>query len=375
MSTEKGITHRDGFGEAETSRAPETASTAVAAQATAAVQARYVMALKRPRDLMEVRTRLLAACKRPRFAETARYSKPVGGRAVEGPSIRFVEEAIRCLGNIYAESTVVYDDAEQRIVRVAGTDLESNVTYPVDVVVRKTVERSTLKQGQTALSERMNSRGVITYTVAATDDDLINKQAALVSKALRTIGLRLLPGDLLEEAMEAVIATQHDAAARDPDAQRKAVCDAFLSIGVRPRELADYLGHPSEVLTPAEVIQLRAVYSAIRDGEATWQATIEQKRGKPVADAPPAKAGGSADAEQRAAVSLAIDAAVESRSLDALKAVAEDARRLGMGTWYAEAAKQIARVPGCNCDHPAKGHTPGGCRVEGCPCRGEGEAS
>jgi len=42
----------------------ETASTAVAVQARAAVEARYKMALMRPRSWDDVRVRLLAACHR-----------------------------------------------------------------------------------------------------------------------------------------------------------------------------------------------------------------------------------------------------------------------------------------------------------------------
>ena len=123
----------------------ETASTAVAVQARAAVEARYKMALMRPRSWDEVRVRLLAACKRPGFAETARYAKPVGGKSIEGPSIRFAEEALRAMGNAYVETMVVFDDDERRIVRVTVTDLEANLSYPHDITLRKTVERRRLK--------------------------------------------------------------------------------------------------------------------------------------------------------------------------------------------------------------------------------------
>ena len=50
----------------------ETASTAAAVQAKTQVEARYMMAMHNPRSLMQFRQRLLDACKRPRFAQTAR---------------------------------------------------------------------------------------------------------------------------------------------------------------------------------------------------------------------------------------------------------------------------------------------------------------
>src|SRR5690606_29143084 len=56
----------------------ETAATSIAAAAKAAIEARYILALKRPRDWDTVRTRLLKECDRPGFADAAIYRKPVG---------------------------------------------------------------------------------------------------------------------------------------------------------------------------------------------------------------------------------------------------------------------------------------------------------
>nr|NIU03565.1 hypothetical protein [Gammaproteobacteria bacterium]NIV50929.1 hypothetical protein [Gammaproteobacteria bacterium]NIX84839.1 hypothetical protein [Gammaproteobacteria bacterium] len=100
----------------------ETASTAVAAQAAASVQARYVMALQRPRNIDQVRVDLLKECKRPGFARVAMYHKPIG-KGVTGPSIRFAEAAMRCMGNLMPEVATLYDDHDKRILRVSVTDL------------------------------------------------------------------------------------------------------------------------------------------------------------------------------------------------------------------------------------------------------------
>jgi hypothetical protein len=180
----------------------ETAAAAVAAQVDAQIRARYALALQRPRDLDNVRAKLLKAAGRPRFAEVARYSVP-RGKQVTGPSIRFAEEAARALGNLSIESTVIHDDSERRIVRVTVVDCESNLPYSQDVVVEKFVERSNLKAGQEAISSRLNSQGKVVYRVPANEDDLITKQGALTSKALRNLILRILPADILDEAIDA----------------------------------------------------------------------------------------------------------------------------------------------------------------------------
>jgi hypothetical protein len=235
-----------------------------------------------------VRLAILKECKRPGFAAVARYRKPVG-EGIEGPSIRFAEAAIRCMTNMLPEVATIYEDPEKRIMRVSVTDLEANVTYSGDVTIEKTVERSTLKDGQIPLRARKNSVGKTTYLVEATEDDLLNKQNALVSKQLRTLALRLVPGDILEEAMAAVIATLEKDDAADPTAARKKLVDAFDRLGVKPSALRDYLGHELDGITPVELAELRAVAITIRDGEASWKDALEHKLRTSKANAPDAE--------------------------------------------------------------------------------------
>src|SRR4051812_10660508 len=181
----------------------ETAASAVAAQAKAMIEARYVMAMNNPRNMDQVRQDLLKECRRPSFAhnKSAYYNKPIG-KGVEGLGIRFVEVALRCMKNVLVETTMIFEDAEKEVHRVSVTDLEANITYPLDVRVSKTVERSKPADDGSYISMRLNSYKKPTYTVPAGDDDLLNKRGALISKAIRTIGLRIIPGDLCDEAEE-----------------------------------------------------------------------------------------------------------------------------------------------------------------------------
>ena len=260
----------------------ETASSAVAAQAKAMIEARYIMAIRRPRDMDVVREKMLKECKRPSFAAVARYQKPIGrdqSKWPTGPSIRFAESAIRNMTNITVEVMTVYDDREKRIVRVTVTDLEANVPYFQDVTITKTIERRQSKDGDTVLRTRTNSYGDTLYILEATDDDIINKQQALISKAMRTIGLRLIPGDIVDECMEAVIETQRNADAEDPDAAKRKLFDAFGQLGVRAEQIKEYLGHDGSTIPPKEMADLRALYASIRDGEATWRDVMESKEG------------------------------------------------------------------------------------------------
>lgn len=254
----------------------ETAVSAVASQAVAYVQARYAIAQKYPRDWDGVRVKLLKECKRPRFAAVALYNKPIG-EGIIGPSIRFAEAAMRCMGNLQPSATIIYDDERKRILRVAVMDLENNLTYEKDVTITKTVERKKLPRNTVPLGTRLNSYGDTVYILPGTDDDILNKENALVSKALRTAGLRHLPGDILDEALDVIDATNRSDAAADPDAARKKLIDAFAGLNIEPAQLVAYLGHALGQTTPAEITELRALYQALRDGETTWQEVMDTK--------------------------------------------------------------------------------------------------
>jgi hypothetical protein len=247
----------------------ETAASAVAAQAKAMIEARYVMAMNNPRNMDQVRQDLLKECRRPSFAhnKSALYNKPIG-KGVEGLGIRFVEVALRCMRNVLAESMMVYADAEREIHRVIVTDLENNNTWPMDITVSRTVERSKPQDDGSYISVRKNSYGKLVYTVPATEDDLLNKRLAHISKALRTAGLRIIPGDLQDEAEEIIRAIRLDAAAKDPDAERKKLADAFAGLGVKASDLREYLDHSLDSCTPAELVDLRGL---------VWR--VERRRG------------------------------------------------------------------------------------------------
>lgn len=252
-------------------------SSAVAAQIRAQVQGRIVQAIQRPRSIEDVRTRILIDCKRPNFARTAIYKKPVGRDQILGLSIRFAETAIRHMGNIATETITIYEDSEKRVVRIAVVDLESNTSHSRDITLLKVIERSTLKDGQQALGQRLNSQGRVVYLVTATEDEILTKEAAARSKVLRNEGLRLVPGDILDEAFQLCKATSRDTAAKDPDKAWKDVADGYVELGIKPADLSEYLGCDLAAASPAQVEELRLWYVAIRDGDTTWSAILSAK--------------------------------------------------------------------------------------------------
>lgn len=260
---------------------PETASTAMAAQAKAMVEARYIMALRTPRNWDEVRQKIIRECNRFSFADnkSVYYVKPIGD-GVEGLGIRFVETAIRHMGNVLVESTMIFEDDNKEIHRVTVGDLEGNTTYWTDVIATKTVERSRPLDDGSYISVRKNSRNKNVYTVPANDDDMLTKRGALISKSIRSQGERLIPGDIKDEAISIIKAVRLAKINKDPEGERKRIADAFIEIGVKVRDLQDYLGHTLDTCSPAELVSLRGIYGAIRDGEATWKSVMDNAQEK-----------------------------------------------------------------------------------------------
>lgn len=292
---------RQEFGATEMQQVHETAAAAVAAREQAAVQARYIMAMQRPRNVEQFRKRLMDMCLKPEFAKKAEYAKPVGkkwnaAKGVEeeqfiyGPSIRFVEAALQAYGNVLPQTATVFDNPMARISRVSVTDLEANITYEAEVVIAKTVERKGFEKGKrgsgqweppkgrVVISERVNSYGDPTYVVVATNDEIMSKQNALLSKALRTNALRLLPPDVVEEAIRLARQTVANKDAQDPDAAKREILDYFATQGVEPVDIEAYLGKSiSKPLLPAEIARLRSIYKAVSSGETTWEEIMAAK--------------------------------------------------------------------------------------------------
>lgn len=299
-------TQEDFGGTGRTMAVAETASTAIAAQSKAMVESRYIMAMRNPRNMDSVRQELLKECRRPSFAnnKSAYYIKPIG-QGVEGLGIRFVEVALRCMKNVLVETTMIFEDEQKEVHRVSVTDLEANITYPLDVRVSKTVERSKPNSDGSYISVRKNSYNKDVFTILGTDDDLLNKRGALISKAMRSLGLRIIPGDLCDEAEEIIKAIRMDAAAKDPDAERKKIVDAFSGIGVSATDLNSYLGHDLGQCSPAQIVTLRGIFGAIKDGEASWQSVMsnktEQGNGKPPAGTGEITMMGQAEFDKKAA--------------------------------------------------------------------------
>lgn len=210
------------------------------------------------------------------------YARPVGGgKNAEGLSIHAAREFRRLWGNIETIIRLVFEDDEKEVWNVSTTDLEVNFRRSLDVQVTKAVERSSPRDGDEIIKSRMNSYNKPVYLIRAEGDELVAKRGKAIAIAERETVLAMLPGDLKEEAIGTVKATQRDKHAKDPAGARKELVDIFADLGVMPRALEQYIGHPLEQLTPTEYSELHGLASALRSGDVeNWPAALAAKRGE-----------------------------------------------------------------------------------------------
>ncbi len=288
-----GVIQRQEFGgQQQKELRAETAAAAVAAREQAAVNARYLMALQSPRDVESFRVNLLKECSRPGFAELAEYHRPVGkertssGQWVEkiatGPSIHLIRTAVALYKNLLVDSVALYESQELRIVQAYALDLEGNVSWSQTIPLNKCVEKRAGRDGQPpegriVVGQRLNSQGDVTYTVIATEDEVRVKQARLVAMAQRENCRSILPRDIIDEALVKARGTVAAGDKEDPDGARRRLIDAFAQISIRPEDLTAFLGHPLDRVSPAELKELRGIFVALREGEATWESLMEAK--------------------------------------------------------------------------------------------------
>ena len=262
---------KEGFGALEMSKKTELSISAAAEHSKALIQAKFIVAMRSPRNIDDVRCNIINACKRPGFAEKVRYAKPIGNGKIRGPSIKFADEATKLMRNIDVSKTTIYEDESIRKVSITAIDLETNVSKSEEIIIKKTVERKRPGKGRPVIEWRTNTNGEKVAIVAATDDETFVKEQALSAKARRNLELQLIPQDVIDEAIDVSIEITRNQDAKDPDAAKKKVIDAFFSgFGIRPSDLEEYLKHPVDKITPAEIDDLRQVYESLKQGEATW---------------------------------------------------------------------------------------------------------
>lgn len=256
----------------------EVNAAAQAAEREARIKARYAVARINPRNWLDVWQRVMGECQRPGLAEEATWEIERGGDKITGPSIRLLEVLMRCAGNIEATAHVILDDEWTRSGEVTVSDLETNYSASLPYSFRKVVERKYLRKGQVPLTERFNSYGEKVYILRATDDEVSMMEAALVSKKTRVCAQRVMPGDLVADALWQAGKTIEKGVKAAPDQAVKRALFQAAALKIDAGELEDYLGCPVSKATPAELTALFKLFGGLREGAYQWRDVLQERR-------------------------------------------------------------------------------------------------
>lgn len=222
---------------------------AAASRSAQEVQAAMVIAKKFPRDQVAAYERIMQACKRRSLAEVAEYVYPRGSTQITGPSIRLAEVIAQNWGNFEAGVVELERHDGESTVMAYAWDLETNAR-DVKVFTIKHVRET--KKGNYTLDD---PRDIY---------ELVANQGA---RRKRACILAVVPGDIVDAAREECGRTLATHGKNEPliDRVRKMVL-AFAELGVTQGMLEGRLGHKMDATIEQELVNLRRIYTSIRDG-------------------------------------------------------------------------------------------------------------
>lgn len=252
------------------------------ARGVAEVQAKLLMAQQFPRDQVQAMDNILNAFTRPRLAEVAKYQFSRGGSEVDGPSIRSAETIAQNWGNM--------EFGFREVARGRGTD---GVTYSEVEAFAFDLQSRTRRQLQFQVRHwRDTKKGG--YPIKD-ERDIYELMSNMAQRRVRACILAIVPGDVIDAAMEQAEITLKSKADTSPEAMQKMI-DAFAPFGVSKDHIEKRIQRRLESIQPAQVVSLKKIYASLRDGMSSASDWFE------VEDTPPAGEGQSLkDIKSRAA--------------------------------------------------------------------------
>ena len=181
------------------------------------------------------------------------YTLPRGGKNIVGPSVRLAEICYSCWGNLHSGVRIQDVGATHVMAEAAVWDLERNNKH-----VETASRRITDKWGKRYKDD------MISVTIGAAQ-----------SVAFRNAVFRVIPKGVLKSVELAV----HRLLAGDGTDMKKRTAKAlkfFTDKGVQLKQILERLGRANvDELEPKDVVTLRGIANALRDGLTTVQEAFE----------------------------------------------------------------------------------------------------
>lgn len=214
------------------------------------IKGKMFLARQFPRDPEWSLQSALKECQRKELAEAAQYEFPKGDSVVKGPSIRLVEVLARHWGNITSGVDELDSKDGETTIKSYAWDLETNVSDSKTFTVKH--ERSTKKGTYKLKDER----------------DIYEMVANKGARRKRACLLAVLPGWYVDAAVAACEETLKRSLTDGKSMEEvvSSIVSAFSEFGISPAQIEAKLGKPVESLSKNDVVKLRHLYSAIKDG-------------------------------------------------------------------------------------------------------------
>lgn len=222
---------------------------AIADRAVAEIQAQVFMAKQFPRDENQARARILRSCQRPGLASKAIYTYPKGGERVSGPSIRLAEAIAQAWGNLDFNTVILEQRENESVCLSYCWDVETNTRASRSFIVPHKIST---KHGEKVLTDPREI-----YELAANQG----------ARRLRACILSIIPGDIVDEAIEACNVTLSGGNKRPLLDRLRELTDRFMTYYSVPlSSIERYFGYPLDSFTEMDGVTLAGIYTALRDG-------------------------------------------------------------------------------------------------------------
>lgn len=222
---------------------------AIADRAVAETQAQVFMAKQFPRDENQARARILRSCQRPGLASKAIYTYPKGGQRVSGPSIRLAEAIAQAWGNLDFNTVILEQRENESVCLSYCWDVETNTRASRSFIVPHKIST---KHGEKVLTDPREI-----YELAANQG----------ARRLRACILSIIPGDIVDEAIEACNVTLSGGNKRPLLDRLRELTDRFMTYYSVPlSSIERYFGYPLDSFTEMDGVTLAGIYTALRDG-------------------------------------------------------------------------------------------------------------
>jgi hypothetical protein len=246
-------------------------------RAIAEVQAAMVIARSAPRDTIRALDLIVQDCTRPGLAERALYSYSRGGTEVTGPSIRLAEAIAQRWGNLQIGIRELEQRPGESLVQAYAWDVESNTRREVTFTVPH------VRDTRSGRKELTDAR------------DIYEMTANMGARRLRACILAVIPGDVVDAAVDQVEVTMKTRVQVTPELL-KALVEKFAAYGVTKAQIEARIQRHIDAITPALVVSLGKIYNSMKDGMSV-SADWFQPEAKPEAESD--KAAGVAGLKSR----------------------------------------------------------------------------